>query len=300
MIRGIDFYQYCYKYLQEHSAFDIVYEPVNGISNEGGKAVVKTTHNNWKADYLFNSIPFRKTEWSEGIFHMLQHFKGWIIETSGHVFNTAEATLMDFRTPQNQGTTFLYIMPLSPQQALVEYTIFSESVLPDAEYEAGLRSYLKEQCGLSEYKILETETGVIPMTNFRFTEADGRIIHIGTAGGQTNPSTGYTFRNIQEKVSAIVTSLEQYGHPYVRNKAGSDRFLWYDSILLNILSNKKLEGRYIFSELFKKNSPQKILRFLDNGTSLSEEFKLLNSLPQWPFMKAGIEEIIKSIRRKVS
>jgi lycopene beta-cyclase len=62
---------------------------------------------------------------------------------------------------------------------------------------------------------------------------------------------------------------------------------------LNILSNKKLEGRKIFSELFRKNKPSKILKFLDNETSLAEEFKLLNTLPKLPFIKAGIEQLGK-------
>jgi lycopene beta-cyclase len=63
--------------------------------------------------------------------------------------------------------------------------------------------------------------------------------------------------------------------------------------LLNILNYKKLEGSYIFRRLFKKNRPEVILKFLDNETSLAEEFRLLNTLPQWPFMKAGVAEFFK-------
>ena len=293
MIRGIDFYNYCFQILKDHPGFNMLYEEIKAVSNEGGMTFVKTEHNLYKAEFVFNSVPFQQPEKKAGTYHLLQHFKGWIVETPGPVFNTREATLMDFRTPQHQGTTFLYTMPFSSTQALVEYTLFSESVLTDEEYDTGLRTYLSERLGISQYSILETEKGIIPMTNHRFREKEGRIFHIGTAGGQTKPSTGYTFRNIQMQVSEIIKSLEKSGRPDAGIKKTASRFHWYDSILLNILSNRKLEGKYIFSELFKKNNPTKILRFLDNATTMREEFSLLRSLPQWPFLKAGIEELVK-------
>ncbi|MCU0371080.1 MAG: hypothetical protein MUC31_06670, partial [Bacteroidales bacterium] len=70
-------------------------------------------------------------------------------------------------------------------------------------------------------------------------------------------------------------------------------FYWYDSVLLNILHHRTLEGSYVFRQLFKKNKAATILRFLDNETSLAQEFRLLNTLPQWPFMKAGLRELVK-------
>lgn len=37
---------------------------------------------------------------------MLQHFKGWRIQAAPNTFNDAVATLMDFKTEQDEGTTF--------------------------------------------------------------------------------------------------------------------------------------------------------------------------------------------------
>lgn len=106
---------------------------------------------------------------------------------------------MDFRVSQEEGTTFVYVMPLSPTQALVEYTLFTERLLTQDQYNAGLKNYIESFLQTNEYKVLEEEFGVIPMTDLVFPEVEGNIIHLGTAGGQTKPSSGYTFRFIQKR-----------------------------------------------------------------------------------------------------
>ena len=68
--------------------------------------------------------------------------------------------------------------------------------------------------------------------------------------------------------------------------------MWYDRVLLHMLFHKKMPGSKIFTLLFSRNPIQRIFRFLDNETKLPEELILMNTLPQWPFMKAGWKELI--------
>ena len=42
-------------------------------------------------------------------------------------------------------------------------------------------------------------------------------------------------------------------------------------------------GKGIFTDLFKKNKPQQVLRFLDNESSIKDELKIISSLPTCPF-----------------
>ena len=65
---------------------------------------------------------------------LLQHFMGWEITTETPVFNPEIGTLMDFSLSQQHGITFMYILPVSPNRALVEYTLFTGEVLPKEEY----------------------------------------------------------------------------------------------------------------------------------------------------------------------
>jgi lycopene beta-cyclase len=248
----------------------------------------------YTSNYLFNSILFQKPEVSKGEYYLLQHFKGWVVETAEPSFNTGQATLMDFRPSQEHGTTFVYVMPFSEKKALIEYTLFSEKLLHEDEYSKGLSGYIDNLLGLKNWTIIEKEFGIIPMTNHQFKRREGRILNIGTAGGRTKASSGYTFRFIQKDTADIIARLHHNGCPFAERYHYS-RFDWYDSVLLNILSHRTLAGAQIFQDLFKNNAPQSILKFLDNETTVKDELSILSSLPQLPFMKAGLSEIVKKV-----
>jgi len=296
MVRGIDYYRHCLDILHAHPSFEIRHGEVQGISALTHAATVRIDDNDLTATHVFNSILFHPPVIASHELQLLQHFKGWVIETDDDRFDTREATLMDFRPPQDHGTTFVYVMPLSPRRALVEYTLFTPGLLEPAAYDKGLADYIATHLGLSGYRVAEEEFGVIPMTNHRFPTRQGRVMHIGTAGGQTKASSGYTFRFIQKQSAQIVASLQGNGHPYKAGGGWKARYDWYDSVLLHILQHRKLEGWFVFRELFRNNPPRRILKFLDNETTLPEEIRLLNSLPQWPFMKAGLRELANRFR----
>lgn len=296
MIRGIDFYEHCFSKINLQQNIDIIYGNIS--FEESDNELVKLTINNEPVVTGTNTIIFSSIQANpkkqKGKFYLLQHFKGWLIETSDAVFNPLQATIMDFSVSQTHGTTFVYVLPLSTSKALIEYTIFSENLLSDEEYNTELASYLAKIDGLKNYTISEEEFGVIPMTNANFSSLKNGIHFIGTAGGQTKPSTGYTFRFIQKEADKIVGELLSKGEISAMKKI-NNRFLFYDSTLLHILSKKLLAGKTIFSMLFKRNPATTIFKFLDNETTVSQELKLLNSLPKKIFSKGGFTEFLKMI-----
>jgi lycopene beta-cyclase len=289
LIRGIDFYKYCFNLIRQHSNIHIRLGEVKGIESKGDTASLLIGEERINGRYIFNSIIFDRPVLKKKEYYLLQHFKGWVIETDRSFFNPREATLMDFRTNQDNETTFVYVMPFSETKALIEHTVFSEEVLPASKYDEGLKNYIEEVLQVSSYKVTETEFGIIPMTNHQFSASDNNIINIGTAGGQTKASSGYTFRFIQKHSAAIVDKLLNDKHPVIRTF--SRRFHFYDSILLNILKHKKLSGERIFSDLFRKNKPQRLLWFLDNESSFIDELRIISSLPTMPFLKAGLRQL---------
>ncbi|MBC7874588.1 MAG: lycopene cyclase [Ferruginibacter sp.] len=291
LVRGIDFYEYCFALVRQHPNFEITTGDIQEIKTGAGQAWIQTGAGKLFASYIFNSILFEKPELKKGEYYLLQHFKGWIIETAIPVFNTQEATLMDFRVSQQRGTTFVYVMPFTATSALVEYTLFTGELLEPARYDEGLRNYIDEFIHPGAYQVVEEEFGVIPMTNHKFPRGAGQIVNIGTAGGQTKPSSGYTFRFIQKHSARIVENLIKKGDPYITLTGGTGRFRFYDSTLLHILQYNKLPGDKIFTGLFKKNKPRQVLRFLDNESSLSDELKIISSLPTWPFLKAALKQL---------
>lgn len=290
LIRGEDFYRYCLSVIRQQSNIEIRKGTVEQLVNESNGATVMVDGKPLTCHYAFNSILFEKPVLKEKEHYLLQHFKGWLIETSSPRFNSSEATLMDFRTGQEQGTTFVYVMPFSATTALVEYTLFTKELLEHREYDEGLEKYISQWLKIDDYTVKEEEFGIIPMTNHLFPAVNGHIINIGTAGGQTKASSGYTFQFIQKHSARLVESLVKKKNPFIARPAGPRRFRFYDSVLLNILANNKLPGDKVFAKLFQKNKPQQVLRFLDNESSYMDELKIISSLPTLPFLKAAYRQ----------
>jgi lycopene beta-cyclase len=291
MIRGIDFYNFVFDAAHKNSNVTFLYGDVECISNESNVAKVVVNDETFTAQYIFNSILFSKPRIAGNKYYLLQHFKGLMIETTDAAFDPTQATLMDFRIDQSNGTSFMYVLPVSANKALIEYTLFTPALLPKEQYDDALLNYINGYLKLSNYKIVEEELGVIPMTNIPFNKGSQNIINIGTAGGQTKASTGYTFQFIQKQAQQIVDDLLLYGQIITHGKLIDRRFNLYDSTLLNILHHKKLGGDKIFAELFKKNKVESVLRFLDNESDLHDEWKIMRSLPQAIFLKAALQEI---------
>jgi len=181
------------------------------------------------------------------------------------------------------------VLPFSPTSALIEYTLFTKELLPKDQYDKELGNYIKTFLKIGDYTVTEEEFGVIPMSNEKL-RFKGHGWQIGTAGGQTKGSSGYTFQFIQ-KQSALITEQLVKGLPLEKVRTTPRRFRFYDNTLLDILYHDKLPGKKIFTLLFKKNKPQRVLRFLDNETTLKEELKIISTLPTWPFMKAALKQI---------
>jgi lycopene beta-cyclase len=298
MIRGIDLFSSVLSEAKQRSDIDILIEDVHSVFSNETYAAVKTKEKEFHAGYVFNSIFFN--DWKQealqkkNVYVLLQHFKGWIIETSENVFDERIATFMDFRISQERGTTFVYVLPISKNKALIEYTLFTEEVLTQQEYDAELSMYIQSFLHVKNYTVIHTEFGIIPMTNYSFPKGEGRIINIGTAGGQTKASSGYTFQFIQKHAEKIIDALVRGKDPLSTQSIFQKRFNLYDRILLNVLYNKKLNGDKLFAQLFKKNSPQTVLKFLDNETSFAEELKIMNSVPLNKFLPASLKEFFNN------
>ncbi|MBF0695368.1 MAG: lycopene cyclase [Flavobacterium sp.] len=285
LIRGIDFYDRCLKILKTNSNFSFEFGDIESVFQTG----ITLNGREISADYVFNSI-WEKPELGKSQYWLLQHFEGIYIKTASSAFNPKKAMLMDFDTPQIDGTTFFYVLPFSETEALIEYTLFSPSLLNRKEYQSTLKNYIAKKLDIQDYEVVHSENGVIPMTNYKFPISESNIINIGTAGGMTKGSSGYTFQYIQKHSVALVDALSN-GGSLEKASIVSKRHQFYDSVLLNILHNKTIPGDQIFMTLFKYNNAGKVFKFLDNETSLVEELNIISSLPTLPFSRAAIKQL---------
>ena len=291
MLKGIDFYNHYLQKIATYANITFIQEKVSAVVEVTNEVRVKTASSEYKGKQVFNSIfDYNKALHQKKYPVLQQHFLGWFVKTESAVFKKEEATFMDFSVPQNGNTRFMYVLPFSASEALVEYTLFSEKTLAKNEYETAIITYLEEKLGVTNYKITEVEQGNIPMTCFNFSAANSnQILNIGIAGGWAKPSTGYTFYNSTKKVKKLTQYLKT--EKPLSKFSKKTRFWYYDLLLLDVLKKENGLGQSIFEAMFKKRKPQLILKFLDEDTSFLEELKIIWACPKLPFIKALLQRI---------
>lgn len=275
------------------AGIEIIIDKILSVTDEG--AQVKVTTQSGKIflaakvfSSLFNTADIEKQNRFPCI---KQHFVGWWVETEKPVFDQTTATFMDFSVPQNGQTRFMYVLPMTPHKALVEYTLFTENLLSKETYESAITAFLKK-INAGAFSILEQEQGNIPMTAYRFDQKNSKnLLFIGTAGGWTKASTGFTFSLTQKKVPKLIKFLKKEEDFRKFNSIG--RFWFYDLLLLDVLHQNNALGSRIFSEIFKKNPASRVLRFLDEETQWIDELKIINSCPKKPFLKAFLKRLVR-------
>jgi lycopene beta-cyclase len=261
---------------------------ISSIDCDAGR--VHTGKGIFEATFVFNSA-FRdfldqKSE-DTRFTRLLQHFKGWIIETDTPSFDPDAVTFMDYRIDQGGDTRFVYVLPFSDRKALVEYTVFSPELLPDEVYDRELSDYIGNRLNIREYKIEETEFGVIPMTDLPVKNREGRTFHIGTAGGFVKGSSGYAFKRTQRKTVDFLNGWVSSGAPDASLLRSKWRYRFYDSVLLRVLKNGLVPGSRFFTLLFNKLPATLVFSFLDEDTTFAEDVRLLSAPPTLPFTYAA-------------
>ena len=285
VIRGIDFYKFVLNEISQNKVVEFLQEKVLSIKKQNEQTIVETNSDSFNGDWIFDSR-FQAAMIPEGSIFLKQHFKGWVIETAKPCFEMDKVRLFDFRTPQDGVMRFFYIIPYAPNKALIEYTLFSEHLLEERVYDEAIENYIKDVLKIEKWNIVEEEQGVIPMTDYEFPNNPiENIINLGTLAGCSKASTGYTFLRIQKHCDAIVESFARVGEP-LRNFNQASRFTLYDMMMLKVLQEDGKHAEKVFSNLFEKNSIERLFGFLDEESSIVEELKLMNTTPKALFVKS--------------
>ena len=292
MIKGLDFYNLIFDLISKQENIHFVNQKVLDFEELGSHCIVKTASENYTCNKIFNSIFNPNLVKSQAKYPLLQqHFVGWFIKSKEEVFDKETATFMDFSVEQKGNTRFMYVLPTSSTEALLEYTLFSKELLPLSEYENEIQNYI-QKLGITEYEIVEKEQGNIPMTCYPFWKNNTKnILNIGSAGGWTKASTGYTFKNTTKKAKQLISFLEDNSD--FRKFQKRDKFWFYDLLLLDILDKKNHLGSTIFSSMFQKGNATVIFKFLDEETTFLEDLKVIWKCPKGLFVKALFSRIFQ-------
>ena len=190
---------------------------------------------------------------------------------------------MDFDCEQRESVHFFYTLPYSKNKALVETTWLSKmNDNSQKDYEHHWKDYIENHLNLKNYKITYKEEVAIPLFYPKYDKTKNKI-NIGTAGGMTRLSTGYTFLNIQEHSKYICKNIENIS----KNKKFeiTKKYQFLDDIFLRVLNKNPEKMPDIFFKMFK-SSPKTVIKFLSNKSNFLEDLSIILKMPKWTFVKA--------------
>lgn len=314
MLRSADFYAFMQQLINKNKNISVRYDEILQVETHENQAVVHAKNGIYTAKICANSIPFYafdakvKQEVPDFIpppsdnsypentkkLDLLQHFKGWIIRSEEANFDVNRAVLMDFTVPQEGDCRFVYVLPTDSKTALVEYTVFSDTLLAAEKYDTSIADYIRNNLNIKQFELLHEEFGVIPMSLADFPSHIGScVVCIGTASGSTRSSTGYTFMNIQKESRALAAHLaaEKPISSY-RSPAKQAKTARYDRVLFEVINKRKLTVADIFTAMFSRNSVQKIFQFLDGETTFLDDLKIMSTMPLTDFSAAALRSVL--------
>ncbi len=232
---------------------------------------------NTNNSFIFNSITSKQNNKS----NIWQHFQGIEIETNEERFNDKVVNLMDFDCDQRNSVHFFYILPFKKNKAMIETTWLSKENSSLKDYDSQIKDYIN-RLGLKDYKINFKEEGAIPLFHPENKKEKNRI-NIGTAGGMTRLSTGYTFLNIQEHSKYIRMNIENIRS--VKKFDIGKKYHFLDKIFLKVLERHSEKMPGIFSNMFNASSDT-VIKFLSNKSNILEDINIVGKMPKWIFIKS--------------
>ena len=227
--------------------------------------------------FIFNSVPSLNNNKS----NLWQHFHGIEIETNEDFFNDNSVDLMDFDCDQRNSVHFFYTLPFTKKKAMIETTWLSKEDVSLKDYETQVKNYIN-YLGIKDYKINFKEEGAIPLF-YPINEKETNKINIGTAGGMTRLSTGYTFLNIQEHSKYIRMNIENIGK--IKRYEVAKKYQFLDKIFLKVLENNPEKMPSIFFNMFSTSSDIAI-KFLSNKSNITEDISVILKMPKFTFITA--------------
>jgi lycopene beta-cyclase len=223
---------------------------------------------------------------------MLQHFLGLEVRSRRAIFDPDTAILMDFRVDQSHGMHFIYLLPFSATEALVESTLFTPSVCPESYYRGEIAAYLEAHFGLDEFETLRTERGVIPLGIL--PRRDPSIPGIGGNGGAIRPSSGYAFPFIQKQIDRAIAAASEgrelgFAVPHRRVD------LWMDAVLLTVLRHWPERAPELFLRMGRALDGDEFARFLSGEADWPLRLKVIMAMPKAPFLR-GLVRLLAGSR----
>ena len=279
-INSLDLYQLSRKIIEKYNIKHIK-ERVLGIYKSGNQLFTESEGTIFESSYVFDGRPPDFKLAVKNDYNISQSFFGYKVKLEQEKFNDQVYHMMDFRVDQSIATQFIYILPYSKSEALIELTRFGKQLIKESTAKEVLDEFIFKNYGI--FHVIDQEKGVIPMSSILpKIKNEKNWVNIGTRAGNVKPSTGYAFKNMYAHSKSICNGKNFNSNRSLTNQ----RFLFYDQLLLIILTIWPSKGKPIFEKLFKVKSAKFVLQFLDEKTSFLQDLSMFSKLQIGVFLRA--------------
>ena len=231
------------------------------------------------AHWVFDSRPPQVDQ-----FQVVQSFHGVVARTIAphHIH---QVSLMDDLQTIAQGVRFRYVVPLSPNELLVEYTDFAAAPSSLDALGQHNQTWLNETFG-SQWQTVRTEQAHIPMGLKGHGQHFGTPI--GTRGGMARDATGYSYVRTQHWARACARCLIVGKRwPPVAAPVWEQ---WMDQRLLQLITQRPDCVPGIFMRMAKRLDADVFARFMMQQTPM-DALKVILVSPKKPFLCASIGQL---------
>jgi lycopene beta-cyclase len=272
----------------------LVAEVTDIVAPTEGRLLVRTHDSEIPADLVFDSVgvglgrdPRAPTAWMS--------FTGWRVRVDRPGFVADAVMLMDFRVPQHDQVRFVYVLPDDACLALVELTVISADGSPPDGATGDLTAYLDRELGAGRWHADSGEQGAIPLSpsGRRRDLADG-LVTIGSAAGLVKASTGYGYRLMERDAELLaraypVVNRRRHG---LRRRA---RHRAMDAVFLHLAVTEPMLLVAALEGMFAANPIDRVVRFLNEESSLGDELHVVRSLPRRLFLRAAGQLVVSAL-----
>lgn len=246
----------------------------------------------------------RGFEPNQDVFFGYQKFVGHVIKTK-QPHGLERPIIMDATVEQLGGYRFVYCLPYSETELLVEDTYYTDGPeLRSQEVEARIKEYIRDHLNIEQYKEVRREKGVLPIT----LAVDKRSIfqqhktidslpvaQIGIRGGFYHAVTGYSFPSALKNADLIAVEISEEWPEELRVFSafilGVREGNWIKERFLRLLNRMlfraaKPEERFSVLQRFYGLNQGLIERFYAGQFTWRDKARILIGKPPVPIHKA--------------
>lgn len=216
-----------------------------------------------------------------------QQFWGSVVDLP-RPHGLAAPMLMDFQvTPiAKDGVTFVYVLPLTSSQLLVEATTFSTRLQAESDYQRCVSDWLRQHF---DYPLTidddKSESGILPMGPVIPLESG--IPRCGLAGGAARSSTGYAFQGIERQAALMASQLSAGKQPETRSPF-SRKTDWMDKVFLRVAKERPDQLEVLFMAMAQHLSGDEFAHFLSDTGGWMPALRAIMVAPKLAFMRAAV------------